>query len=336
MIPDGQRAAVERALSEAFGGTAFDSISRITKGSSLVFRIVVRGTPCLLKIMTRAGDPTRHYASMRLAAEAGLAPRVIYTSVTDQVSITDYVDTVALSRMEAFVRLPAALRAVHALPSFGRASFNTTCTFLIQAGPALDGFLKMFRASDILPNAERDELFALYDRLAAAYPRDESGMVSSHNDLFKPDNILFDGQHLWLVDWEAAFLNDRYADLAVAASQIVTNDDEERAYLHAYFEASPTPYQLARFHLMQQIAHLFYTMAFLHLGAIGNRIDWNAPVPAFNDFQSRIWAGEIDLSDGAVKAVYGRVHYERLLHNVRQPRFREALRIVSQSTPRTA
>jgi hypothetical protein len=60
-------------------------------------------------------------------------------------------------------------------------------------------------------------------------------MVSSHNDFFKPDNILFDGHRLWLVDWEAAFLNDRYADLAVVASLVVTNDAEERVYLQEYF-----------------------------------------------------------------------------------------------------
>ena len=70
-------------------------------------------------------------------------------------------------------------------------------------------------------------------------------MVSSHNDLFKPDNILFDGKRVWLVDWEAAFLNDRYADLAVAANLVVTNNAEERVYLQEYFGGPPDQYQLA-------------------------------------------------------------------------------------------
>ena len=34
-------------------------------------------------------------------------------------------------------------------------------------------------------------------------------MVSSHVDL-KPDNMLFDGERVWLVDWQAGFANDRY------------------------------------------------------------------------------------------------------------------------------
>ena len=106
---------------------------------------------------------------------------------------------------------------------------NTTCTFLIDKGPVLDGYLQKFQAANILPKAESEEFFARYAELAAVYPHDDAEMVSSHNDLFKPDNILFDGQRVWLVDWEAAFLNDRYADLAVVANQVVTNDEEEVA-----------------------------------------------------------------------------------------------------------
>jgi len=83
--------------------------------------------------------------------------------------------------------------------------FNTSCTFLIDKGPALDGFLQKFQAANILPKAESEEFFARYAELSRVYPHDDVEMVSSHSDLFKPDNILFDGQRVWLVDWEAAF-----------------------------------------------------------------------------------------------------------------------------------
>ena len=59
-------------------------------------------------------------------------------------------------------------------------------------------------------------------------------MVSSHNDL-KPQNIRFDGKHIWLVDWESAFLNDRYADLAVVANFFVKDEAHEEEYLTTYF-----------------------------------------------------------------------------------------------------
>lgn len=51
MIPQENSAAVTRGLREAFGVTAFEDICMLTKGhtSSLVFRIVVQGSPFLLK-----------------------------------------------------------------------------------------------------------------------------------------------------------------------------------------------------------------------------------------------------------------------------------------------
>jgi aminoglycoside phosphotransferase (APT) family kinase protein len=331
LIPQDKSEAVARGLREAFGVTEFEDISRITRGrtSSLVFRIIVRGSPYLLKIIIRTEDPGRHYTSMRAAAAAGVAPRVWYTSTEDRISITDFAGNEPFPVSEALVRLPALLRTLHGLPPFGRAPFNTTCTFLINKGPALDGFLEKFRAANIFPKTESEEFFARYAEIAAVYPHDDVEMVSSHNDLFKPDNILFDGRSVWLVDWEAAFLNDRYADLAVVANQIVASDEEESAYLHEYFGAPPDQYQRARFHLIQQLAHLFYTMAFLFQLSPDKPIDWSAPVPEFRDYQRRMWTGEVDLTDQDRKIVYSRVHWERLLQNVRQTRYKEALRIVS-------
>jgi aminoglycoside phosphotransferase (APT) family kinase protein len=254
MIPQEKIEAVTRGLREAFGVTEFEDISRITRGqtSSLVFRIIVRGSPYLLKIITRAEDPARHYTSMKAAAEARVAPRVRHTNIEDKISITDFVVSEPLPVSDALVRLPALLRTMHALPPFGRAPFNTTCTFLLNKGPhqrpqpdrypALDGYLRKFQAANILPKAESEEFFARYAEVAAVYPYDDAEIVSSHNDLFKPDNILFDGQRVWLVDWEAAFLNDRYADLAAVANQVVANDEEEMVYLQEYFGAAPHPY----------------------------------------------------------------------------------------------
>jgi aminoglycoside phosphotransferase (APT) family kinase protein len=331
MIPTEKRAAVTRGLNEAFGVTDFEDIRDLTErpGSNRAFRIAVRGSAYLLRINTRLGDMARHFTCMQAAADAGLAPRVSYTSVEDRISITDFVRTVPLPAPDALVRIPAALQTLHALPAFPGSPFNTTCTFLLNEGPALDGFLQKFRASNILPVNGTEELLACREQVAAVYSRLEPDLAPSHNDLFKPDNMLFDGNRLWLVDWEAAFQNDRYADLAVVANMIITNEGEETAYLQEYFGSPPDERQRARLHFMQQVAHMFYAMAFLTLGSSDQPIDWNEPVPAYSVFQRRFWAGEAGLADNQAKIVYGRVHWEQLSKNLRQARFAEALRIVS-------
>jgi hypothetical protein len=172
-------------------------------------------------------------------------------------------------------------------------------------------------------------LFARYAEVTAVYPRDEADMVSSHNDLFKPDNILFDGDRVWLVDWEAAFLNDRYVDLAMIANLVVNDEAEERAFLEVYFGQPPDEYQLARFFLMQQIAHMFYATAFLLQGSLGKPAGESVDAPEVGDMQRRFWAGEVRLEDSRTKTAYGRFHLERLLQETRQARFNEALRIVA-------
>src|SRR6476661_9380149 len=267
MIPQENKAAVTLALNEAFGVAEFEDIRDLTErpGSNRAFRIVVRGSAYLLRINTRAGDMIRHFTCMQAAADAGLAPRVRYANAEDRISITDFVETVPLPAPDALVRIPAALRSLHALPPFPGAPFNTTCTFLLNQGPVLDGFLQKFRASSILPESEAEELLARYRQVAAVYSHLDADLAPSHNDLFKPDNMLFDGNRLWMVDWEAAFQNDRYADLAVVANMIVTNEAEERIYLQEYFGKAPDEYQRARFYLTRQLAHMFYAMAFLTL-----------------------------------------------------------------------
>jgi len=192
---------------------------------------------------------------------------------------------------------------------------------------ALDGYIQKFRAAKIMPASETEELFQLYARVQSVYPRQDAEMVSSHNDL-KPENILFDGTRVWLVDWEAAFLNDPYTDLAVTANFVVTNDAEEEIYLRTYFGEAVSEYRLARFYLMRQALHMFYAMIFLLLGSSGKPIDPNAKTPDFRDFHDGIWAGEISLANAETKLQYGRVHMDQVLRNMRTTRFQGALRIV--------
>ena len=331
MVPQEKSAAVARALNEAFGVGEVEDIRDLTErpGSNRAFRIVVRGSAYLLRINTRRGDMARHFACMQAAADAGLAPRVHYANAEDRVSITDFVPTAPLPPADALPRIAAVLRALHALPPFPSAPFNTTCTFLLNKGPTLDGFLQKFRASSILPENDTNELLARYEQLAAVYSPLPSDMAPAHNDLFKPDNILFDGSRVWLVDWEAAFQNDRYADLAVVANMLVTNERDEEIFLQEYFGEPPDDHQKARFYLMQQAAHMFYAMVFLTLGCSGGPIDWSEPVRSYIDFQQRFWAREFALADDQAKAVYGRVHWEELSRNMRQARFKESLRIVA-------
>lgn len=336
MIPESKKAAVAHALQETFGVSECQDIRMLKAGrltSALVFRIVVRESPYLLRVITRTDantDPTRQFTCMKIASDAGLAPRILYTSVEDRISIIDFVEARPLPATDAAVRLAVTLQALHALSPFPRLmnDYDTAPTFLLRSSALRDGFIQRFQAAGILPENEIEELLRLYARVASVYPRDSSDLVSCHNDL-KPENMIDDGDRLWVVDWEAAFLNDRYVDLAVMANFVVTNNADEEIYLRTYFGDVPGEYRLARFYLMRQVVHIFYAMVFMLIGSSGKPMEPNAKAPAFRDVHDRIWAGQTRLDVDETKLQFGRVHLNQLLQNSQTARFQDALRIVS-------
>ena len=325
MIPEAKKTAVEHALLVTFGVSEFEDISQLNTGlsSALIFRIVVRKKPYLLRVITRTdamGDPARYYACMKAAPEAGLAPHTWYAGIEDRISITDFVEAKPFPPDKAKVLMPDVLKRLHSLPRF---------PFRINYLDFADGAIRKFYAAKILPESMIEDVFQQYERIKKLYPRNDEDLVSCHNDL-KPDNILFDGDRVWLVDWEAAFLNDRYTELAVVANFVVTSRNDEKDYLESYFGGELTEYHQARFFLMQQMMHMIYFSFFMSLGtADGKPIDLNITKPGFREFHNRLWEGNIHLSDKDAQQQYAWVHLEQVRHNLQLKRFDEALHIVS-------
>ena len=71
-------------------------------------------------------------------------------------------------------------------------------------------------------------------------------------------------------------------------------------------------------------------MGFLWMGSSGEPANQSEKAPDFEAFHQSMWAGDVNLSDKNTKSVFGMVHWERLVQNMKQARFDEALRIVSE------
>jgi aminoglycoside phosphotransferase (APT) family kinase protein len=325
MIPDIHKNAVSHALYATFGVHESEEIHPLTTGLStaLVFRIQVKEKAYLLRIITRTdamADPTHEYTCMKAAAEAGIAPRILYTNIADRIAITDFVATTPFPVAEARIKLPALLKRLHSLPPF---------PFRVNYLDAADGFIRKFQAANLLPEHMTAELFRQYEKIIRVYPRNSADLVACHNDL-KPENTLFDGHCVWLVDWEAAFLNDRYLDLAIVANFVTTNDPEEKEYLQTYFGDALSEYHHARFFLMSQLLHLFYLAYFLLVCSnAGIPIDLHLPRPGFKAFHDGIWSGNISLADSDHKQQYAFAHMEQLLHNFQLKRYETSLQTVA-------
>jgi thiamine kinase-like enzyme len=330
MIPENKQAAVKKALQSAFGVSEFENIELLTKGLStaLIFRIEVKGVPYLLRVITRTdamGDPSYYFERMKAGADAGLAPFIHYLSVEDRISITDFIIAQPFPLQAARAQMAEIISRLHALPKF---------PFRVNYFDAMDGFIAKFRSGNAIPGEYTKELFDRYEKLREVYPRfDEENLVSCHNDL-KPENFIFDGRRPWLIDWEGAFLNDRYEDLVVVGNFVTKNEAEEKAYLQIYFGEPASEYQLARFYLMTQMMHVFYFMFFMKTAAAEKPIDIDSiREEDFRSFHDRIWIGEIDLANTDSKIEYAWAHRRQFLENCKSKRFEGALRLIQKAFP---
>ena len=329
-LPEDHLPAIRRGLNAAFRTTEVDSVTPLSGGLSgaRIFRIRVGGIAYLLRIEGAQDvirDPVRGYACMEIAAQALLAPRVRHACAEDGVAITDFIveQSLALayrgSREDLVVELAQAARALHATPGFPP---------LIDYLDALDAMMAGLEVSGLLPPDALAAPSEAYRAVTAAYRRLEADPVSSHNDL-NPRNILYDGQRLWLIDWEAAFRADRYVDLSALANTYANDAASEALFLRTYFSEEPGEARRARLFLARQISHFFHALAFLN-GVAAQRPDLRGAsldAPPLDDLHLALAAGEPVLDTVEGRLSYGLARLETAHRNVTSSAFADAVRL---------
>jgi aminoglycoside phosphotransferase len=319
--------AVDRALLAAFRTTTLDSAMPLSGGLSGagLWRIRVGGIPYVLKIdgsRHAVIDPARAYACMRIAAAAFLAPRVRYAEPADGIVIMEHVAPVSLAEYAGpalIVELAQAARLLHQTPAF-----PPQTDYL----DGVSGLIDQFRALDVLDSAATEDLFAFWAELRAGYRTRPADLVSSHNDL-NPGNIVYDGGRLWLVDWDAAFLADRFVDLATLANWFTRDAAGEAALLATYFGRAPDPQEQARFEIMRLVNHVFAGVIFLAGAAAerpGARLDDRTLAgPGLADIHAQLRTGQFAMLEWENRVTYGKARLAAALDGMRAPAFGAAL-----------
>lgn len=331
-IPEIKLIAVQKALTSLFNHSEIDDIELLTGGlsSALVYRIAIENKNYLLRIVMHideVNDPQRQHICMRLASSENIAPHVYYSNDEDGLAISAFVQNKPLregfaSRKDLAIALGNTIKAIHRLPLFPK---------LVNFLDGVDIFIQQFKALHMFPEHITAEYFSFYAEIQKAYPRHDTDLVSSHNDL-NPNNILFDGKSIWVIDWEAAFQNDRYVDLAIVAQTFQNNQQEELTFLQAYFGDELDDYKKARFFLMQQICRMYYAMIMLKLAAAQKPADHlhdpDMNQPDMAEFGAMLMSGKILLDTYEGKLQYGKILLNMMLSAMRTDQFLAALKVV--------
>lgn len=332
-IPEDRRERARSALAAAFGRSPVTSLEPIIMGASaLSYRIEVAGRPYLLRLESsrrdEVRDPHRSYACMQAAAEAGIAPAVRHADPVAAVAIMDYIQhrptreyvRTAKDLTRDLGALVARLQAVPAFPPVldYPTLVGRLVTRLLDSGLYAPGLLDPHREG--------------FERIREAYSWDGTALVSSHND-FHPGNILFDGERLWLIDWETAYRNDPLVDVATLTIFIADSPEREAVLLRAWLGRDPDRVQRARLVLMRSLARLFYGCASnlnaAHApGAEAPATDLSALTHA--EFAAAVEQGRVDVGSPRGQRLVGKMALASFLAGVRTSEFEEALAVVRQ------
>lgn len=293
-IPETLHDKTRNALVTAFGVTPVAIVTPVTGGASgaLAFRVNAKGRDYLLRL-EGPRHPLRNphqNQCMLIAAEAGIAPAVRHVDDANGVAIIDFIQQRPLS---AYPGGPVALAGalgtlLHRLQQ--TESFPVLGDYRVIVDRMITHLRTLCAPGLIDAHAEH------FARIRSVCPWDAAWHVSTHNDP-NQRNILFDGERLWLIDWETSYRNDKLVDVAIMADNLATTPELETQLLKAWFAVEPDATTRARLVLVRLMTRMYYAclLSFLSLKPEAPLQDLSAPTP--EQFKAMLGAGQLKPAD---------------------------------------
>jgi len=286
------------------------TITRVAVGLSGagVYRVDADGQAFVLKISDESEPIARWHTTLhiqQLAAEAGVAPRIIHADESRRAMVSAFVVDRSFpmlyftpaTRDAAITLLGRTVRRLHDVPLPPEAEGKSPRESLATIWALLP--------SSAVPAFVSD---AVQRVLAEDPPPADRAAVLSHNDV-NPTNLVYDGEHLLLLDWAAAGPNDPYYDLAAVSVFLRMDADTCKALLAAYDGAPPTPLP-AGFSYLRRVAALLCGTILLYMarqsGFTGTTGDETLESTlGLADFYQRMRSGSVSLATGEGKWLFG-------------------------------
>jgi aminoglycoside phosphotransferase (APT) family kinase protein len=321
-IPEAQRVSAREAVASAFGTVAVTAIEPVMGGASgaLAYRIELGARRYLLRIETHR-SPLRNphqYACMQIAADAGLAPGLHYTNDGAGTAVMDFVEQKPLSAfpggqlelVKALGKLTARLQVTTLFPTLAEYRAVVRRIFTYLRGGAATGLLDPHQAA--------------LEQICTAYRWDDSKHTSSHNDP-NPRNILFDGERLWLIDWETSYRNDPLTDIAILTDNLANTPDLEDIFLHAWRGIKADQGLKARLHLMRLMTKLWYAGMLLAPAVKAGLAITELAAPTPDEFRSLLASGKLSPTAPETRVLLGKMVLAAFHEAASAPKFSEML-----------
>jgi thiamine kinase-like enzyme len=225
------------------------SVQQIAGGlTNTNFKVEVGGTLYFVRVPGEstellAVDRINEYHNSKAAAEANVAPKVLYHLPEYNVMVLEFLTGITMSKESLNApgmptRMAKVIKKLHAGPRF----FSDFNMFRLT-----EYYLRLCRDRSIpIPEGYLDRMPTVA-KIEKAMSVNPLATVPCNNDLLA-ENYIDDGKHLWLIDYEYSGNNDPTFELGNTCQEMQFNEEQIREVCVAYFGAA-TPSMIARMKL---------------------------------------------------------------------------------------
>jgi predicted Ser/Thr protein kinase len=248
------RNRINFAIQQGVGAKPWQFLSILGGGwtGACVYKIVVNDVVYVIKLddtSNAAYNVVPGYTVLNEVSQRGISPHIYFANATYGVTLMEYIDSKArpLKITESTQPLASMLRNLHQCQPFptGGSIYTILADFFHK-----------------LPDDYQHSSFIQERMNEANYIQqrtfDEQDIKSCHCDLTS-NNILFDGNRFYLIDWQRASSEDFYFDLATCANFFYFFSDKLcYQFLKDYFGREPKKFEIQKFNLMRQFSYIYY------------------------------------------------------------------------------
>jgi aminoglycoside phosphotransferase (APT) family kinase protein len=263
-VASARREVARAALKGVFGSSPIEAVSAVVGGitTTTTLRVQVGGRGYLLRVEGEA-SPLRNphqYESMRIAADAGIAPKIHHMDEAAGVVVMDFIEQRPLRDYAGGPRglaqaLGELLKHLQATPLFPH---------FVDYPDIVERLFNHVRRTGLFAAGLLDIHVGHLDRIRQRYNSGLERLVSSHNDAHR-GNLLFDGQRLWLIDWESAYRNDPMVDLATLIDSFELSPDIATILVTNWLGRAPDESFHERLTTVRALTRLYYAGVFLRV-----------------------------------------------------------------------
>ncbi|MBX3597778.1 MAG: phosphotransferase family protein [Rhizobiaceae bacterium] len=226
--------------------------------TNLVFRV---GDYCL----RIPGKGTEEYinraneeVAAREAAKAGVSPALEYFDLSTGVMVTRFIHGAATMTADRFKTVEGApARAGRAFRKLHKSGAKFPFRFELFA--MIDDYLRILSTKDVaLPNGYHDVVREA-ERVRTALSANTIDIVACHCDPLC-ENLIDNGERMWIVDWEYSGMNDPMWDLGDLSVEGSFDQRQEDEMLTAYFGGEPRPQERGRVIIYKAMCDLLWTL----------------------------------------------------------------------------